>query len=103
MAADSGIPFQYFLPLALCLAGFHGTFFYFSLWKKAASWCAFQAGLVLLLFLSAPTGNALAHDLEILITAATLAVFIYLSFFCAKGEGRLKPAESGKKSRRNFK
>lgn len=103
MAVDLGNAFHYFAPLALCLAGFHGVFFHWEPWKKTASWCAFQAGLIVLLLQLASKENPFPAALALITSACTAAVVILLGIFCAKLGGRLKSPEAGKNGRRGSK
>lgn len=99
MAVDLGNLFHFLLPLVFCSAGFHGVLFYSSPWKKTASWCAFQAGLVFFLLGLASPATALPLVLAVLTAFLTLAVGLLLVFFCGKVEGRLKSSEGGKTAR----
>jgi hypothetical protein len=92
--------FHFIAPLALCLAGFHGVFFHGEPWKKTASWCAFQAGLIVFLLQLASRENPFPVALALSTLACTAAVVVLLSAFCVKSGGRLKPPEAGKNSRR---
>jgi hypothetical protein len=84
VAVDLGNAFHFILPLALCLAGFHGVFFYAAPWKKTASWCAFQLGLAVFLFQLASQDNSFPAALAFLVLATTLGVGIMLRAFCVK-------------------
>lgn len=84
MAVNLGNAFHYIVPLAFCLAGFHGVFFYTNLLGKAASWCLFQMGLISFLFLLAPQAGPVPSALSLLISAVTFAVGIVLTVFCLK-------------------
>lgn len=100
MAVDLGNAFHYAVPLALCLAGFHGVFFHSGPWKKTLSWCAFQAGLIVFLFQLTSKDNPFPAALALSTSACTAAVVILLGVFSLKLGGRTKSPESGKNNRR---
>jgi hypothetical protein len=90
----------YLIPLALCLAGFHGVFFYANLWRKTLGWCLFQLGLVLFLWELAPPGCSLPYVLALQILAATAGVGIFLGLFCLKLGRRYKTLDGGEIAKR---
>ena len=87
---------SYFLPLLLCLAGFHGVFYHAGPWKKTASWLAFQAGLGLFLLILSPPHDAFCLSQLLLLAGATSGIGVLLAAFCVK----LSAADAGKRGRR---
>jgi uncharacterized membrane protein len=100
---NTGNIFHFGLPLALCLIGFHGVFFYANLWLKAAGWTLFQLGLMVFLWELAPPGNPLPHVLILLVLACTFAVGILLSVFCLKISRQFKTVDGGEIAKRGLK
>jgi multisubunit Na+/H+ antiporter MnhC subunit len=96
---NAGNILHFCLPLALCLVGFHGVFFYANLWRKAAGWGLFQLGLMVFLSELAPPGNPLPHVLILLVLACTLGVGILLAVFCLKLGKQFKTAGGGETKR----
>lgn len=88
MAVNLGNILHFIFPLAICLIGFHGVFFYSNLSRKAGFWCVFQMGLELFLIQAAPTENAMA--LALLVGSVTAAVGALLFAFCLKLRRRYK-------------
>src|SRR5260221_12034745 len=82
--------FHYGMAMILCLAGFHGIFFYGSLAKKTAAWCGFQMGLILFLIQLTPSGAPLPLVLAIEVGVMTLTVTALLWIFCLKLHRRYK-------------
>ena len=74
--------------LLLCVAGFHGIFFYGDPAKKIAAWVFLQAGLLLFLFQAVPPGIPLRPVLAVEILGVTLAVAGSLALLAHK-KGRL--------------
>jgi multisubunit Na+/H+ antiporter MnhC subunit len=87
--------FHFCLPLALCLVGFHGVFFYSNLGRKALGWCLFQLGLVSFLLQLEPSASPLPCVLILLILACTAAVGVLLSVFCLKLGKKHKTLDGG--------
>jgi len=100
VGVDLGNAFSYFIPLLLCLGGFHGVLFFVTPWKKAAAWCVFQMGLVVFLFQLLSPSNPLPLALAWLILAVTAALGLLLGIFCVKIGVRAKPSESARPTRR---
>jgi hypothetical protein len=99
VAIDPGNVLRFFLPLLLCLAGFHGVLFYAAPWKKTAAWLAFQSGLVAFLFQLGGPENPFPSALAVATLAATAAVGVLLAVFGVKWGGSSKGSEGGKKAR----
>jgi multisubunit Na+/H+ antiporter MnhC subunit len=87
--------FHFGLPLALCLAGFHGVFFYSNLGRKALGWGLFQLGLVSFLWELQASGSPLPSVLILLILASTAAVGVLLAVFCLKLGKKYKTLDGG--------
>ena len=92
MGVDLGNTIHFFIPFLLCLVGFHGVFFYSTAWRKTAAWCAFQAGLVVLLFQLASDQNVFPLALAWLTLAVTGALALLLGIFSLKLGGKTKPS-----------
>lgn len=103
MGVDAGNLLHFGFPLALCLIGFHGVFFYADPWRKAAGWCLFQLGLMAFLSDLAPPGSPLPQVLILLILACTTGVGIFLGVFCLQLGRRNKPPGGGEIGKRGSK
>ena len=99
MSANFGSVLHFLVPLALCLAGFHGVFFYSNLVKKAAAWCVFQMGWVVFLLLTASTENA--KVLAFVVSAVLAVVGALLFAFCLKIRRRYKTLDGAEIAGRN--
>jgi multisubunit Na+/H+ antiporter MnhC subunit len=91
------------LPLALCLAGFHGVFFYSNLGRKIFAWCLFQGGLVSFLWKLESSGSPLPFVLILLLLACTTAVTLLLTVFCLKLGKKYKTLDGGEIAGRGLK
>jgi hypothetical protein len=87
--------FHFCLPLALCLVGFHGVFFYSNLGRKALGWFLFQFGLASFLWQLEPSGSPLLHVLILLILASSAAVVVLMAVFCLKLGKKYKTLDAG--------
>jgi hypothetical protein len=103
MGVNLSLLFHYFIPLALCLGGFHSVFYHSHLGRKAAGWCLFQAGLAAFLFEIAPAGSALPRVLLLLVFASTLVVGLFLAALCLKIEKKFKTLDDGEIGKRGSK
>ena|SRR5579872_2744067 len=84
---------HYGAAMVLCLAGFHGVFFFGNLLKKMVAWCFFQIGLIVFLFQWAFSGAPLPAALVFEVAAVTSAVVVLLWVFCVKLRKRHKTLE----------
>ncbi len=100
MAVDLGNAFHFLIPLGLCLAGFHGVLFYPAPWKKTASWCAFQLGLVVFLLQLASKTNPFPAAIALSILAVTLGTAVLFVAFGVKAGPRAPMPKIGKTPRR---
>ena len=95
MDVNNGNLFHFCLPLALCLVGFHGVFFYSNLGRKALGWCLFQFGLASFLWQLEPSGSPLLPALILVILASTAAVGVLMAVFCLKLGKKYKTLDGG--------
>lgn len=85
----------YILPMILCLAGFHGIFFYGNLARKTAAWAVFQLGLIFFLVQLSSAAGPLPRVLALEAATACLSVSILLAVFCLKMWKKHKTLEGG--------
>jgi hypothetical protein len=94
MSVETG-NFPLLLAALLGVGGLHGIFFYSSLGRKLASWCALQAGLVLFFLLRSPM-TSLSKVLVLETALVTAVVALVLVAFLM--EARKHPGKAGSKA-----
>lgn len=99
----NGFSFLQIVSLILCLAGFHGLFFYENLGRKAAAWLVFQGGMLFFFFPFISAGGPVPKVLALETGGVGLSVFLLLGFFCLRLWKKHKTLEADEIAKRGSK